>query len=50
MRHERRRAWKRTITRTRDPNRAGFRPAAYLFADRVELEPERLDKDEFAAG
>lgn len=45
-RHPRRRAWLRTIARTRDPNKMGVKVASYFFGDRLELEPGRLDIDE----
>lgn len=44
-RHPRRRAWLRTIARTRDARRLGVRPPRYLLADRVEVPPVRLDHD-----
>ncbi|MCO4770122.1 MAG: HD domain-containing protein [Deltaproteobacteria bacterium] len=44
-RYPRRRAWLRTIARTRDARRLGVRPARYLLADRVEVPPVRLDHD-----
>lgn len=45
-RHPRRRAWLRTIARTRDPARIGLVVAPYFFGDRVEVEPGRMDLDE----
>ncbi len=45
-RHARRRAWKRTIVRTRDSRNLAAPVARYLFADRVEVEPEKLDIDD----
>ncbi len=45
-RHPRRRAWLRTIARTRDPYRIGVQVASYFFGDRLEVEPGRLDIDE----
>lgn len=45
-RYVRRRAWKRTIVRTRDPRRLGRSVSSYLLADRVETPPERMDIDE----
>lgn len=45
-RHPRRRAWLRTIARTRDPRKLGIEPAPWFFGDRVEAEPGRLDLDE----
>lgn len=47
-RHPRRRAWLRTIARTRDPNAMGVNVASFFFGDRVEVEPGRLDADELA--
>ena len=47
-RHPRRRAWLRTIARTRDPSRMGISVASYFFGDRVEVEPGRLDIDELS--
>ena len=45
-RHPRRRAWLRTIARTRDPRKLGLEAAPYFFGDRIEAEPGRLDLDE----
>jgi hypothetical protein len=47
-RHPRRRAWRRTLVRTRDPRRLGRTVSGYLFADRIEREPENLDRDDEA--
>jgi len=47
-RYRRRRAWKRTIVRTRDPEKLGVLPASYLFAPRVEHPPEQLDCDDMS--
>jgi len=47
-RHTRRRAWLRTVVRTRDPRRLGRPVSAYLFADREVREPERLDSEDEA--
>jgi hypothetical protein len=47
-RYRRRRAWKRTIVRTRDPEKLGVFPASYMFASRVEHPPERLDSDDLS--
>jgi HD-GYP domain-containing protein (c-di-GMP phosphodiesterase class II) len=46
-RHQRRRAWLRTIMRTRDPGRTNIEVSRFLLADRIEVTPDRLDKDEF---
>jgi HD-GYP domain-containing protein (c-di-GMP phosphodiesterase class II) len=45
-RHPRRRAWLRTIARTRDPRKLGLEVAPYFFGDRIEADPGRLDVDE----
>lgn len=45
-RHPRRRAWLRTIVRTRDPARMTAPVSQYLFADRLEKPVERLDSDD----
>ena len=45
-RHPRRRAWLRTIARTRDPYSIGLNVVSYFFGDRVEVEPGRLDIEE----
>ena len=45
-RHPRRRAWLRTIARTRDPRKLGLEAAPYFFGDRIEAEPGRLDSEE----
>lgn len=45
-RHPRRRAWLRTIARTRDPLKIGVNVASFFFGDRLEVEPGRLDIDE----
>jgi HD-GYP domain-containing protein (c-di-GMP phosphodiesterase class II) len=45
-RHPRRRAWLRTIVRTRDPRRLGRSVSSYLLADRIEHAPSRMDNDE----
>jgi HD-GYP domain-containing protein (c-di-GMP phosphodiesterase class II) len=45
-RHPRRRAWLRTIARTRDPRKLGLEPAPYFFGERIEAEPGRLDLEE----
>ena len=47
-RHPRRRAWLRTIARTRDPRKLGLEAAPYFFGDRIEAEPGRMDLDEMA--
>ncbi|MFT5992996.1 MAG: HD-GYP domain-containing protein (c-di-GMP phosphodiesterase class II), partial [Bradymonadia bacterium] len=45
-RHSRRRAWLRTIVRTRDPRQLASPVSRYLFADRLEEPPAKLDKDD----
>lgn len=45
-RHPRRRAWKRTIMRTRDPSRLAVPVSRYLMADRVEPPPDKMDVDD----
>jgi len=45
-RHPRRRAWLRTIARTRDPGKMGINVPLFFFGDRLEVEPGRLDADE----
>lgn len=45
-RHPRRRAWLRTVVRTRDPRRLGRSVSSYLLADRVEPAPERMDNED----
>lgn len=45
-RHPRRRAWVRTIARARDPRKHGLTIGPWLYADRVEIEPLRLDTDD----
>jgi HD-GYP domain-containing protein (c-di-GMP phosphodiesterase class II) len=45
-RHPRRRAWIRTIARTRDPNAVGLKVAPFFFKERVEVPPGRLDLHE----
>ena len=47
-RHARRRAWLRTIVRTRSPQGLERNVSAYLLADRIEMPPAKLDLDEFA--
>jgi HD-GYP domain-containing protein (c-di-GMP phosphodiesterase class II) len=47
-RYLKRRAWKRTIVRTRDPDKLGVFPASYLFAPRVDHGSERLDCDDMS--
>ena len=42
-RHERRRAWLRTVVRTQDPSNLAAPVSRYLFADRVERRPLKLD-------
>lgn len=44
-RHPRRRAWLRTIVRTRDPGGLDTPVARFMFADRIEREPGRMDND-----
>jgi HD-GYP domain-containing protein (c-di-GMP phosphodiesterase class II) len=44
-RYPRRRAWLRTITRPRDARKIGLRVVRYLLADRIVVEPVRLDHD-----
>ncbi len=44
-RHPRRRAWMRTIARTRDARKLGIRAPRYLLSDRVEVTPVLLDHD-----
>ena len=46
-RHMRRRAWLRTIVRTQDPKQLVMTVSAYLLADRTEVQPGKLDIDEF---
>lgn len=46
-RHPRRKAWLRTIIRTQDPKRLEQEVSTYLFADRTELPPQKLDVQEF---
>lgn len=48
-RHPRRRAWLRTIARTRDPNKVGLPVARYFFGERIEGRPGRMDSDELGA-
>ncbi len=48
-RHPRRRAWLRTITRTRDPSSLGRPVPPLLFGDRLEVAPGRMDIDEARA-
>ncbi|MCB9508130.1 MAG: hypothetical protein H6698_02880 [Myxococcales bacterium] len=45
-RHAKRRAWKRTIVRTRDPKNLDAPVARFLMADRAEPTPEKLDIDD----
>ena len=45
-RHPRRRAWLRTIARTRDPHKLGLKVHTFFFTDRLESRPGRLDVDE----
>lgn len=45
-RHERRRAWLRTIVRTRDPKNMAVPVSRYLMADRIESVPGRMDIDD----
>lgn len=45
-RHERRRAWLRTIMRTRDPSRLAAPVSRYLMADRYEPPSVKLDVDD----
>jgi HD-GYP domain-containing protein (c-di-GMP phosphodiesterase class II) len=49
-RHPRRRAWLRTIARTRDPVKVGLDVPTWFFGPRVELEPGRMDIDELSPG
>lgn len=42
-RHARRRAWLRTVVRTRDPGRLAAPVSRYLLADREEPAPEKMD-------
>lgn len=42
-RHPRRRAWLRTVARTRDPGNLAAPVSRYLFADRIEQVPQNLD-------
>ena len=44
-RHGRRKAYLRTIARTRDPRATGIEVHKFLFADRVEVPPVKLDFD-----
>ncbi|MCB9777693.1 MAG: hypothetical protein H6742_03945 [Alphaproteobacteria bacterium] len=44
-RHGRRRAWQRTIARTRDPRRLTRKVPAWIYADRIEHPPTHLDAD-----
>ena len=44
-RYPRRRAWLRTITRPRDARKMGLRVVRYLLADRIVVDPVRLDHD-----
>ncbi|RME21423.1 MAG: hypothetical protein D6798_18155 [Deltaproteobacteria bacterium] len=44
-RHPRRRAWLRTIARTRDPRKLGFNVPAIIFGPRREVPPQNLDTD-----
>ncbi len=44
-RHGRRKAWLRTIARTRDPRATGIEVHKFLFSDRVEVPPVKLDHD-----
>ncbi len=48
-RHPRRRAWVRTVARARDPRQLGIKVSSWLYADRIEVEPYKLDKDEPAS-
>ena len=45
-RHPRRRAWLRTIARTRDTHQLGLQVHTFFFADRLEAPAGRLDIDE----
>jgi hypothetical protein len=47
-RYTHRRAWQRTIVRTRDPDKLGVFPASYLFVPRMEHPPDRLDCDDMS--
>lgn len=45
MRHDRRRAWLRTIARTRDPRKLGVKVPSLVFGPRIEAPIENLDID-----
>lgn len=49
-RHPRRRAWLRTIVRTRDPHKLGLNVPAFLFSERIDVVPTVLDLDEQRRG
>lgn len=49
-RHPRRRAWVRTIARPRDARKHGISINPWLYADRVEIAPLRLDSEDPPTG
>ena len=48
-RHPTRRAWLRTIARTRDPELLPAPPATYLFGERIEIPSVKLDRQDPSA-